>query len=1040
MTSATEGQETVLTLLRTVCRLAIAQQQQLRAMCIGDEAQIQLSASAFLASSLVVQQDIGALLAHSCNIQEVDIALKDLLNELVSTCPSEQQPVGPSQMHCSHPPHQRIGQEHVAAQASVDVSDQACSSTRSTSGTVPQPFCSGKEARVIHSTTGHKRAGGMLESEASSTLQASHQDSLLAVPAEALGEAIASFALRVRSDLLQPRKVATLPPDLRAWAETDSGRFPWITQMRGLLRDHWGHDDFRGMQLPVINGLMSHRDVLAVMPTGSGKSLCYQLPALQLPGTAVVISPLLSLMHDQVQAMQLQGVNAARLGSDTSKTESASVFEDLAEGRLQLLYVSPERIVGAIENQDRLATALRQRHAAKLISIFVVDEAHCISQWGLDFRKQYRLLACLRRDFPEVPILAVTASATKKIEDDVVRSLRIPRALRFRDTFDRTNLFLEVRNKVSEDQAIKEVAALANRSRSSKGSQPMCGIVYVVARNETERVAKALERLGVRSCAYHAGLTPSKRKESFRKWMDEECQMIVATVAFGMGIDKRNVRLICHIAMPSSIERYHQEIGRAGRDGGPCRCIVWFSDSDIVRHKKLAHKQREIDQVEEARRFFKDESRCRHAALVAYFGEDPSHQSCDACDVCVYRRSHLPMGGSTSAAQPKHLRDVTEQARKLLDLAETLTQHGVTTVKLRDAARGRKIDGTGLAKSLSAAASSHRHFGCLKEFSQEEAEEIVHKLLELKILSEHKSAVRRFGKRAFQRPAAIRLQLNRPLAEQLKHGKLKVVLGNAPCLATSHATRTTPQQLHQTSQDAVKRRSRSLSPLSQAQEPTRLAAAEAGPASVEQPSTKRRRSRCSAGAEVETATPTTATTPKMTSTVQYQDFTTVAEDIESSGDELVIVGGGASQDDHIADLPFTDGQDSTRRVTTQDRGSWWTGATADISKSTRQSDGQNKSARPQPAPLAHNKQITENFVSPQANQQKQQHQQLLQKQEQFVAQPTFGGACPLPQSLHVIQQANQSVLSEKQHLPSKAALRNQLRFSAPNPHFPHAGS
>jgi hypothetical protein len=363
----------------------------------------------------------------------------------------------------------------------------------------------------------------------------------------------------------------------------------------------------------------------------------------------------------------------------------------------------------------------------------------------------------------------------------------------------------------------------------------------------------------------------------------------------------------------------------------------------------------------------------------------------------------------------------------------------VTTVKLRDAARGRKIDGTGLAKSLSAAASSHRHFGCLKEFPQEETEEILHKLLELKILSEHKSAVRRFGKRAFQRPVAIRLQLNRTLAEQLKHGKLQVVLGNVPCLATSHATRTTPQQLHQTCQ-AVKRRSRSLSPLRHAQEPTRLAAAEASPASVEQPSTKRRRSRCSTGSEVETATPTTTTTPKMTSTVQHQELTTMAEDIESSGDELVIVGGGASEDDHIADLPLTDGQDSTQRVTIQDRGSLWTGATADISKSTRQSDGQNKPARPQPAPLTHNKQITENIVSPQANQQKQQHQQLLQKQEQFVAQPTFGGACPLPQSLHAIQQANQSVLSEKQHLPSKAALRNQLRFSAPNPHFPHAGS
>lgn len=507
----------------------------------------------------------------------------------------------------------------------------------------------------------------------------------------------------------------------------------------------------------------------------------------------------------------------------------------------------------------------------------------------------------------------------------------------------------------------------------------MCGIVYVVARNETERIAKALERLGVRSCAYHAGLTPSKRKESFRKWMDEECQIIVATVAFGMGIDKRNVRLICHIAMPSSIERYHQEIGRAGRDGGPCRCIVWFSDSDIVRHKKLAHKQREIDQVEEARRFFKDGSRCRHSALVAHFGEDASCQSCDACDVCVYRKSHLPMDDATNAGQPKQIRDVTEQARKLLDLAETLTQHGVTTVKLRDAARGRKVDGKGLAKSLATAASCHRHFGCLKDFSQDEAEEMVHKLLELKILSEHKSAVRRFGKRAFQRPAAIRLQLNRSLADQLKHGKLQVVLGNSPSLPTSHATRTTPEQLHQTTQ-ATQQRSRLPSPVSQVQEVTCLTAAEASPASVKQPSTKRRR--LSTDAKVQPAPATTAVTPRMELTVEHQDLTTLTEDIESSGDELVIVGGGASQDDHTADLPSTVGQDATQRVITQDRGSWWNGPSADFSNVTGQSEGL--------------------------------------------------GLRPVP----VIQQTNQSVSAEKLHIPSKAALRNQLRFSAPKLHVP----
>ena len=299
-------------------------------------------------------------------------------------------------------------------------------------------------------------------------------------------------------------------------------------------------------------------------------------------GTTIVVSPLLSLMEDQVSSLRGRGVAAERLGSDTSQARTTQVFQSLANGELQLLYVSPEKIVGTSEKSHmpgKLGKVLQELYDTERLSLLVVDEAHCVSQWGLDFRSDYRKLSCLRSRYAGVPMLAVTASATAAVERDVLKNLKMLEALRFHDTFDRANLFMEVRQKQSEEQTIQELVALTANPTSPA---PACGVVYVLARREVDRVCQALCQLGVTACPYHAGLPVTARRDSFTKWMHGDCQLIVATVAFGMGIDKRDVRFVFHIDMPSSIEKYHQEIGRAGRDGRPCRCILWFSKGDAA--------------------------------------------------------------------------------------------------------------------------------------------------------------------------------------------------------------------------------------------------------------------------------------------------------------------------------------------------------------------------------------------------------------------------------------------------------------------------
>ena len=412
----------------------------------------------------------------------------------------------------------------------------------------------------------------------------------LALPDEPLQTAIQTFVSTVLSAQSHPYS-RQLPPDLQSWGQSDEYSFPWLPSMRAAQFKYWRHHNFRGLQLPVMNAVMSGHDVFALMPTGAGKSLCYQLPSLILQGVTIIISPLLSLMHDQVESLQAKGIKASHLASDVSKTNQQRLIRDLADGKVKMLYISPERFVGSNAQKDALWNALSNLHARKFLSLFVVDEAHCISQWGLDFRRKYRELSCLRRNFPGVPLLALTASATASVEKDILRSLLLKNVLCFRDSFERNNLFLEVRHTSSQNQALREIVSLM---KCVVAPLSISGILYVASREDVERISQWLRHQAVPFCVYHAGLTLKKRRESFSEWKSGNVQIIVATVALGMGIDKKDVRFIWHLGTPSAIERYHQEIGRAGRDGLPCRCILWHFHGDIARCRAMARGQHQV--------------------------------------------------------------------------------------------------------------------------------------------------------------------------------------------------------------------------------------------------------------------------------------------------------------------------------------------------------------------------------------------------------------------------------------------------------------
>jgi ATP-dependent DNA helicase RecQ len=511
-------------------------------------------------------------------------------------------------------------------------------------------------------------------------------------------------------------------------------------QITDVLSRWWGFDRLRPLQADAIRAALAGRDSLVVMPTGGGKSLCYQLPPLVSESTDVVISPLVALMKDQVDALEAIGYPAAAIHGGMSPEERAAVRDRLAAGELRLLFTAPERLVnsGLIDLLARVG-----------VKRFAVDEAHCISQWGHDFRPEYRQMAVLRDHFPTASIHAFTATATPRVRDDIARQLNLRDPAMLVGTFDRPNLVYRV---VPRTDRVAQTLTILGRHRGE------ASIVYCISRKETDQLAARLVAEGLLARPYHAGLNAKERHRTQEAFARETIDVVVATVAFGMGIDRSDVRLVLHTSLPKSLEAYQQETGRAGRDGLAAECLLLYSSADVFSWESLVRKsaaESDLDPDEQERliasqaehlhamRRYAQAARCRHAALSEYFGQGYSAPSCGACDVCLGETENLP--------------DATVVAQKILScVARVQERFGVRHVC--EVLRGANTDAVRRFghERLST-------FGLLAALDQRAAENLVHQLLDQELL----------GRTGGDRPVVI---LNDRSWEVLRGGREVVLL------------------------------------------------------------------------------------------------------------------------------------------------------------------------------------------------------------------------------------------------------------------------
>ena len=421
-------------------------------------------------------------------------------------------------------------------------------------------------------------------------------------------------------------------------------------QIHRTLKEFFGYDAFKGDQEKIITSLIEGSDAFVLMPTGGGKSLCYQLPALIMEGTAIVISPLIALMKNQVDLLRSfeagTGSVAHFLNSSLSRQQIDEVREDLLQGRTKILYVAPESLT-----KDENVQLLREVK----ISFYAVDEAHCISEWGHDFRPEYRRIRAIVDTIGRSPIIALTATATPKVQSDILKNLGISDARVFKSSFNRPNLYYEIRDKVDPEKDIIKFI------RQNPGKS---GIIYCLSRKKVEEMAQILCINGIRALPYHAGLDAKTRAENQDRFLMEEVEVIVATIAFGMGIDKPDVRFVIHFDIPKSIESYYQETGRAGRDGQEGKCIAYYSYKDVQKLEKFM-QGKPVAEQEISRQLlsevvaYAESSQCRRKLLLNYFGEDYTEDSCHCCDNCVY---------------PKSTFDGREEMKLIIGLVESLPE------------------------------------------------------------------------------------------------------------------------------------------------------------------------------------------------------------------------------------------------------------------------------------------------------------------------------------------------------------------------------
>src|SRR5436189_5929279 len=391
------------------------------------------------------------------------------------------------------------------------------------------------------------------------------------------------------------------------------------------LKNHFGYEQFRPLQEEISRDGLGGRDVVVLMPTGGGKSLCFQLPALTREGLTIVVSPLIALMKDQVDALQASGIPATYLNSTLGRDEAKARWRGLHRGEYRMLYVAPERLM--------LETFLERALNWNIVQI-AIDEAHCISEWGHDFRPEYRELKKLREHFPDVPVMALTATATERVRTDIVKELKLRDARCYIASFNRPNLTYQV---VAKSAPYEQLLAFV-RSRPNES-----GIVYCASRKSTESVARNLNEDGISAKPYHAGLTSSERTKHQESFLRDDVRVVTATIAFGMGINKPNVRFVVHYDLPKNLESYYQETGRAGRDGLPSKCVLLFSASDVAKQIHFIDEKNESEariaraQLLQMVHYAETRER-RRATLLSYFGEDYPDPSCEGCANCLTPR------------------------------------------------------------------------------------------------------------------------------------------------------------------------------------------------------------------------------------------------------------------------------------------------------------------------------------------------------------------------------------------------------------------
>ena len=438
-----------------------------------------------------------------------------------------------------------------------------------------------------------------------------------------------------------------------------------MIDLQAKLKEIFGFDNFKGEQEAIIRSLLEGHDTFVIMPTGGGKSLCYQLPAIICEGTAIVVSPLIALMKNQVDAVRYTAGRecvAHFLNSSLSKAQTKEVKDDLLEGGTKLLYVAPETL-----SKEDTIEFLQQLP----ISFFAIDEAHCISEWGHDFRPEYRRLRdAIDSINNHAPILTLTASATPKVQQDIIKNLRMEKANLFVSSFNRPNLYYEVRHKPSETLELHKEIIRFIRDNAGKS-----GIIYCLTRKRVEDLAEMLQLNGIKALPYHAGLDNKIRTENQDKFLMEEVDVIVATIAFGMGIDKPDVRFVIHYDIPKSLEGYYQETGRAGRDGGEGKCIAFYSEHDVEKLYKF-FTDKNITEQEMANQLvqevvsYAESSACRRLNLLRYFGEEYNQPNCGCCDNCLHPKPRVPAKEEMQYALETVL--ATKQAFKAKDIVDVM--------------------------------------------------------------------------------------------------------------------------------------------------------------------------------------------------------------------------------------------------------------------------------------------------------------------------------------------------------------------------------